>query len=85
MTHRSKGPRLAGGIVGLCAGLLLASGATLAAAAMQQLPGAPPYPPALQSQLHAALAAKGSHYVPRTRYLNPDGSPQYTNRLVLTS
>jgi uncharacterized protein YyaL (SSP411 family) len=33
--------------------------------------------------LRAALAAKGAAYRPRTHHLNPDGSPTYTNRLIL--
>jgi uncharacterized protein YyaL (SSP411 family) len=39
----------------------------------------------LQARLHAALLAKGSAYVPRTRHKNPDGTPKYTNRLILES
>ena len=38
---------------------------------------------ALQQQLQAALAAKGGEYRPRTEHLHPDGSPLYTNRLIL--
>jgi uncharacterized protein YyaL (SSP411 family) len=34
-------------------------------------------------KLQSALAAKGPGYVPRTRHKNPDGSPKYTNRLIL--
>ena len=37
----------------------------------------------LRQQLQAALAAKGSDYQPRTEHLHPDGSPLYTNRLIL--
>ena len=37
----------------------------------------------LRQQLQAALAAKGSDYQPRTVHLRPDGSPLYTNRLIL--
>jgi len=40
---------------------------------------------ALQARLHQALAAKGPGYVPRTRHLNADGTPKYTNRLILES
>ncbi len=39
----------------------------------------------LQQQLQAALAAKGPDYRPRTQLLNADGSPKYTNRLILES
>ncbi len=41
--------------------------------------------PALRKKLAAALAAKGPDYKPHTRHLNPDGSPSYTNRLILES
>jgi uncharacterized protein YyaL (SSP411 family) len=49
------------------------------------LPGAPPFSAAFQRKLDAALAAKGDDYVPRTHHLRPDGSPKYTNRLILES
>jgi len=39
--------------------------------------------PELRAQLQAALVAKGPDYVPRTRHKNADGSPAYTNRLIL--
>ncbi len=35
------------------------------------------------ARLHAALHAKGPSYRPHTRYLEPDGSPKYVNRLIL--
>jgi len=38
---------------------------------------------ALARKLAAALAQRGPHYHPRTRHLLPDGSPRYTNRLIL--
>src|SRR6185369_11711105 len=44
-------------------------------------PGAIPYPPELQQRLRAALAAESG--APRTRHRADDGSPLYTNRLVL--
>ncbi len=40
-------------------------------------------PVSLSQRLQAALAAKGPDYRPRTRHLHPDGSPLYTNRLIL--
>ena len=49
------------------------------------LPGAPPFSAELQAELATALAAKGPAYVPRTRHRNDDGSPRYTNRLILES
>ena len=49
------------------------------------LPGAPPLDPAVAKQLRAAWKKRPAGYRPRTRHLNPDGSPQYTNRLFLES
>src|SRR5207245_5934032 len=37
----------------------------------------------VNQRLASALAARGQDYQPRTRPLNPDGTPQYTNRLIL--
>ncbi len=51
----------------------------------QPPPGAPPHDAALTARLHAALAARGPDYQPRTHHLQADGSPKYTNRLVLES
>ena len=48
-------------------------------------PGAPEIGPELQEQLAQALVAMGDDYVPRTHHLNEDGSPKYTNRLILES
>src|SRR6266542_6748605 len=47
------------------------------------LPGAIPYDDALVRKLEAAWAARPAGERPRTRHLNPDGSPEYTNRLYL--
>ncbi|MEA3412027.1 MAG: DUF255 domain-containing protein [Pseudomonadota bacterium] len=47
------------------------------------LPGAPPQPAELKARFDEALKARGSGYVPRTEHRLPDGSPCYTNRLVL--
>jgi len=46
-------------------------------------PTAPETAAVLKRRLDAALHAKGPGYVPRTRHKNPDGSPRYTNRLIL--
>ena len=35
--------------------------------------------------MRAALAAAGDGYEPRTDHLRADGSPRYTNRLILES
>ena len=48
-------------------------------------PGAEPFPPKLQKKLVAALTARGPDYVPRTHHLREDGSPEFTNRLILES
>jgi uncharacterized protein YyaL (SSP411 family) len=49
------------------------------------LPGAPAYSGELQQRLQAALAAQGNDYTPRTEHLHEDGSPKFTNRLILES
>jgi uncharacterized protein YyaL (SSP411 family) len=51
----------------------------------EALPAAPAFPQALRQQLGEALAARGADYEPRSRYLRSDGSPLYTNRLLLES
>ncbi len=52
---------------------------------IQAIPGAEGvvYPSRLQKTLCKALLAKGTEYRPRTHHLLPDGSPKYTNRLIL--
>ena len=49
------------------------------------LPGAAPLGSELRAKLMSALAAKPHGYRPHTRHLRPDGSPRYTNRLILES
>lgn len=39
--------------------------------------------PELQARLDEALAAKGADYEPRTHHKDDDGSPEFTNRLIL--
>jgi uncharacterized protein YyaL (SSP411 family) len=51
----------------------------------EALPAAPTFPQALRQRLAEALDARGADYAPRTRYLRADGSPLYTNRLLLES
>jgi hypothetical protein len=46
-------------------------------------PSGPEIGPELRARLEAALRAKGPGYVPRTRHRHPDGTPRYTNRLIL--
>ncbi len=47
------------------------------------LPGAPEMSDELRRGLAGALAAKGAGYLPRTHHLREDGSPEFTNRLIL--
>ena len=53
--------------------------------APEAAPGGAPYGDELRSSLAAALNAKPAEYEPRTFHLRPDGSPLYTNRLILES
>src|SRR5438093_1157970 len=47
------------------------------------LPGAAPLEPTLTARIAAALRDRGTSYRPETAHRNPDGSPRYTNRLIL--
>ncbi|MCP4004088.1 MAG: thioredoxin domain-containing protein, partial [bacterium] len=49
------------------------------------LPGAPTLSEDLRTRLATELAGRGPEYEPRTRNLRADGSPLYTNRLLLES
>ena len=40
-------------------------------------------PAKLTQQIEQALVAKGADYLPRTEHLQADGSPKFTNRLIL--
>jgi uncharacterized protein len=48
-----------------------------------ELPGAEPFPEQLQASLTKARHSKGSEYHPRSEHLHEDGTPSYTNRLIL--
>ena len=48
-------------------------------------PGSEPFPHDVRRKLAAALAARTPDYVPRTHHLRENGSPLFTNRLVLES
>ncbi|MBI4365163.1 MAG: DUF255 domain-containing protein, partial [Candidatus Latescibacteria bacterium] len=48
-------------------------------------PGAPAYDRRSIAALEKAWSARNPQYRPRTRHLNPDGSPRYVNRLFLES
>jgi len=63
--------------------LALALLATTQSGAAESTEAISTHPAALQQRLDAALAAKGSDYVPRTEHLQPDGRPRFTNRLIL--
>jgi uncharacterized protein YyaL (SSP411 family) len=49
----------------------------------EALPSAPPLPPAIRKKIALELASRPSDHKPRTRNLRPDGSPEYSNRLLL--
>jgi uncharacterized protein YyaL (SSP411 family) len=46
-------------------------------------PAAPAFSPDLRARLNAALSLRGGDYKARTRHLHADGSPIFTNRLLL--
>ena len=46
-------------------------------------PGAAPFSAALRDELRRSLVEKVGSGPPGTRHLNPDGTPRYTNRLIL--
>jgi uncharacterized protein len=52
-------------------------------AAAYELPGMEPIPQQFQSKLKKSRLAKGEGYQPRTEHIREDGSPHYTNRLIL--
>ncbi|MCZ6570959.1 MAG: thioredoxin domain-containing protein [Deltaproteobacteria bacterium] len=67
---------------GVLGGWLLAL--VFAGGALADLPpGAAPFPPELEARLAKALETSPSRTQPRTRHRMPDGSPRYTNRLIL--
>jgi len=47
------------------------------------LPGAEPFSPALRESLAERRAGRAPSSTPRTRHLLPDGTPRFTNRLLL--
>ena len=67
----------------IAAAMLFGAPAGGASGFANPLPGAPAFPEAVAKKLAAAVAAKGAGYEPRTRNRQPDGSPTFTNRLVL--
>ncbi len=75
--------RMWSGGIGALLALALAGVAGATPPGSGALPGAPPHSAELRERLAAALAAEGPGYVPRSRHRHPDGSPVYTNRLLL--
>ena len=55
----------------------------LASANLTADPPSVVYTPELRQQLGAGLQARGPDYEPRTEHFHEDGSPQFTNRLIL--
>jgi len=74
-------------IVGACFAMLVGpafgAGGARAGVVPTALPGAPAFPDALRSSLEEALQSRAKGFAARTRHLRPDGTPEYTNRLVL--
>jgi uncharacterized protein YyaL (SSP411 family) len=70
-------------IAGVLLGLFLASVSRAEGKAIEALPGAAPFSDALRAKLARELASRGAGYVPRSRNLRADGSPLFTNRLLL--
>jgi uncharacterized protein YyaL (SSP411 family) len=70
------------GAIAIAAGVALATVLDVRSAEpIAAPPGAAPYPDALQAALQAARAREQGPA--RTRHRNPDGSPRYSNRLLL--
>jgi uncharacterized protein YyaL (SSP411 family) len=67
----------------LCCLFALVSTAPLPASPGARLPGAEPLDAALAARLEAAWRTRPSGHRPRTRHLEADGAPKYTNRLLL--
>jgi uncharacterized protein YyaL (SSP411 family) len=63
--------------------LILTLGMTLAAGSILADPPGVSYTAQLRQQLDAGLQSQGGDYQPRTRHIDPDGRPLYTNRLIL--
>jgi uncharacterized protein YyaL (SSP411 family) len=64
---------------------MLTSLVLAAALVLSPLPGAEAPSTDLSTQLTAAWQSRPAGYAPRTRHLNPDGTPKYTNRLFLSA
>jgi uncharacterized protein YyaL (SSP411 family) len=66
-------------------GAWIALGGAASAGVPEALPDAPPFPPELRRALARALAERPPDETPRTRHRASDGTPLYTNRLLLES
>jgi len=76
------------GALGAALSLLLLAACNLAGSRLSfttPLPGAPGFSRDLGAKLAEAWAARDRDDTPRTRHLNPDGTPKYVNRLFLES
>ena len=81
MRDSGRGQRVSALMLGA---LLLAAGSLRAEDRVPQaLPGAHAFPHELRKRLEESLAVRGPEYLPRTANVRADGSPQYTNRLLL--
>jgi len=67
----------------LLAALVVSLGAAETERVPASLPGAAPFEASLRATLESALAARGDSYRPRSKQLRADGSPRFTNRLLL--
>ncbi len=76
---------LAGALAAGCGGPACGGAGSPPAGASGQPSSSTGKDPALRARLEAALREKGPDYAPRTRHKNPDGTPKYTNRLILES
>jgi len=80
-TIQPVGRRLVGVLVHLIMGAMLAFGQFAPAAETEVWVA--PRPAGVQAQLSAALQARGSDYQARTEHRLSDGTPRFTNRLIL--
>jgi hypothetical protein len=65
--------------------MLASAGSAVSTPPPIDLPGAAAFDADLQQQLRHGWAAIAPHGKPRTMHFNPDGSPQYINRLVFAA
>jgi len=70
-------------IATICVALASPGRAVETSSIPESLPGAAAFPEPLREQLATALRERGPEYAPRTKHLRDDGSPVYTNRLLL--